>query len=315
MTNLLDLITPTNLVQEKAHFLSSSSYHPLFHYIWQDQTLEPSFSNQLKYPLWEAIRTQDHSAIVQAAQALFEVNISPQQLAHAQQLASVKGEKATGSAEEYVQLLRTGLAEFDLHNIQVVLTDEAGFNARPQHASQTITVSRHIHFDYFSMEGGVHHELVHTLRYHNGKHNHIKRSSRFLPTEEGLASWCQDHTNNDNGFAQHAMEYVATDVGLRGSLRDIYNCLCDYGMDKELAWKRASRHKFGFIDTSRPGDILKPAMYFENEMKIDQLSCAQKLRLFVGKIHEDELISHPSYSGIWPAEKIISYFNLQGQAL
>lgn len=160
------------------------------------------------------------------------------------------------------------------------------------------------------MEAEVHHELVHALRYRNGKYNNVQRSQRFLPTEEGLASWCQDHTNSDNGLSQHAMEYIASDVGLRGSLRDIYNTLRDLGMDSNLAWKRVSRHKFGFVDTSRAGDILKPAMYFDNEMKVDTLTTEEKLRLFVGKIHQDELPNYPTYTGLWPADQLIKYFHL-----
>lgn len=310
MTNLLDLLTPTNLREEQAQFFASSSYHPVFHYSWQDEPVEPVFSIKLKYPLWEAIRAQNHAGIVSSAQDLFEVRINVSLLAEARQLASVKGEKAPGSAEEYVRLLRAGLDEFNLSDIHVLLTDAAGFNARPQHANKTITVSRHIHFDYFSMEGGIRHELVHTFRYRNGQYNQIKRSQRFLPTEEGIASWCQDHANSDNGLAQHAMEYVASSIGLQGSLRDIYNTMCDFGMEPELAWKRAARHKFGFVDTSLPGDILKPAMYFDNEMKVDRLSTDEKLRLFVGKIHQDELSSYPTYSGLWPATQIIQYFHL-----
>src|SRR3989339_2155864 len=106
------------------------------------------------------------------------------------------------------------------------------------------------------------------------------------------------------------MEYVASSVGVKGSLRDIYEAMCEFGMDRELAWKRAARHKFGFVDTSRPGDILKPAMYFDNEMKVYKLSTNEKLRLFVGKIHQDELVDYPHYTGLWPAEQIISYFHL-----
>lgn len=315
MTNLLDIITPTNLQSEREKFFQSNSYHPIFHYIWQDQILEPSFSIKLKYPLWEAIHAQDHSAIVHAAENLFEVKLTPTRLTDAKKFASVKGERSTGTADEYVRLLRAGLDDFGLTDIQVVLTDEAGFNARPQHAKKQILVSNHIHFGYFSMQGDARHELVHTLRYRNGKYNQVKRSQRFLPTEEGLASWCQDHTNSDNGLAQHAMEYVATDVGLRGSLRDIYNTMRDYGMEPELAWKRASRHKFGFVDTSQPGDILKPAMYFDNEMKVDKLTKDEKLRLFVGKIHQDELPNYPEYYGLWSPEQIMEYFHLQGETL
>lgn len=310
MTNLLSLITPTNLLEEQEKFLTSKTYNPTFHYIWQDQDVIPSFKNDAKYPLWEAIKSQDHVAIVRQASLFFQVEISDDLLAAAKLAASTKGIVSHGSAEEYLDLFRRGLQYFDLHDIDLVISDESGFNARPNHKDKVVTISRHIHFSYFSMEGGVHHELAHVLRYRNGKYNRIKRSINYLPTEEGLASWCQDNANHDNGLAQHAMEYVASSVGVQGSLRDIYDALVDLGMSSDLAWKRASRHKFGFVDTSRPGDILKPAMYYAGEMKVAELTTEERLRLFVGKIALDDLPHHPQYHGIWPAEKLITYFKL-----
>jgi hypothetical protein len=105
------------------------------------------------------------------------------------------------------------------------------------------------------------------------------------------------------------MEYVATSVGLGGgSLRDIYECFRDFGASDELAWKRASRHKFGFIDTSVGGDIVKPAMYYANEQKVGELSATEKLRLFVGKIASSELDNHPKYKGLWKSEILAEYF-------
>lgn len=310
MTNLLDLITPTNLDIERDKFFASNTYNPTFRYIWQDKSIVPNFSIKAKYPLWEAIRVQDHLAITSAASKFFEVNIEDNVLNRAQEHADIKGKGSTGSAEEYKRLMEEALSSFSLDDIRVVITDESGFNSRPNHKDQTLIVSKYIHFEYFSMEGGVHHEFVHILRYQNGKFNEIERSQHFLPTEEGLASWCQDNTNDDNGLAQHAMEYVASGVGQRGSLRDVYNCMRDYGMSPELAWKRACRHKFGFVDTSKPGDILKPAIYYANEEKIAKLSTDEKLRLFVGKIPLSELSNYPVYTGLWPVEKISNYFKL-----
>ncbi len=86
--------------------------------------------------------------------------------------------------------------------------------------------------------------------------------------------------------------------------------MCELGMSKDLAWKRSSRHKFGFVDTSQPGDILKPAMYYANEIKVAKLTTDEKLRLFVGKIALSELSGYPTYTGIWSAEKIIAYFKI-----
>ena len=310
MTNLLALITPTNLDAEREKFFASSTYNPIFHYIWQDEEQTPKFSIPKKYDLWHAIKDQNHSAITKIATDFFEVDYTPESLAQAKDIASIKKPSSTGTAIEYANLLRAGLDYFGLHEVEVVLTDLGGFNARPEHRDKRILVSRQIHFEYFSMEGGIHHELVHCLRYYNRKHNQIRRSHRYLPTEEGLASWCQDNTNDDNGFAQHAMEYVASHIGIGGSLRDIYDYFREAGMSDKLAWKRAARHKFGFVDTSRPGDILKPAMYYANEVKVAKLTTDEKLRLFVGKIALDELADHPTYTGLWPAEQLINYFKL-----
>ena len=106
------------------------------------------------------------------------------------------------------------------------------------------------------------------------------------------------------------MEYVGSHLGVDGSLRDIYDYMREQGMSKELAWERAAHHKFGFVDTVRPGDILKPAMYYANELQIDKLNSEEKLRLFIGKINQQELANYPNYPGIWSAAKFISYFNL-----
>lgn len=310
MTNLLSLITPTNLDSEKVKFFASSTYNPIFHYVWQDGVVSHLDLPKSKQALGLAIQSQDHRLITSAASKYFEVEINPEGLAVAGSQSRQKGKTSVGTPEKYVELMREALDYFDLQEVKVMLTDQAGFNARPRHGEKILLVSRHIQFEYFSMEGGVHHELVHFLRYYNRHHNQIKRSVNYLPTEEGLAAWCQDNTNDDNGLAQHAMEYVASSVGVTGSLRDIYDSMVDLGMSSELAWKRASRHKFGFVDTSLPGDILKPAMYYANELKIGKLTTDEKLRLFVGKIALSDLPDHPTYKGLWPAEILESFFHL-----
>lgn len=310
MTSLISLITPTNLESERDNFFNSKTYNPTFKYSWQDELINPTFSNPFKQKLWEAIRVQDNSLITKRAAEFFEVTITESIISDATRVAKTKGKKSVGSSSEYAKLFTEALDEFGLSDIQVIVSPQSGFNARPNHKAKTIIISEHIHFDYFSMEGGVRHELVHVLRYRNGLHNIIKRSPRYLPTEEGLASWCQDNTNDDNGEAQHAIEYVASSVGINGSMRDIYSIMCELGMSADLAWKRASRHKFGFVDTSMPGDILKPAMYYANEIKVAKLSTEEKLRLFVGKIALSDLDNHPHYRGLWPAEQLIAFFKL-----
>lgn len=310
MTKLLSIITPTNLQSEREKFLSSHTYSPVFHYSWQDQPIDPTSHNPQKQTLYNAIFSQDHSSITQAAQSLFDVQITDQYLSIAQQdIKNKKDLRKSGTAKEYANLLQEG---FDYFNIdyQIEITDQLGFNARPEHKVHRVLISRSIHYEMFSMEGGVRHELAHIIRYLNGEFNQIKRSTHYLPTEEGLASYCQDHVNGvvDNGLVQHALEYLGSSVGVKGSLRDIYNVMRGGGMSAELAWKRASRHKFGFVDTSLPGDIIKPAMYYYHELKVAELSTQDKLRLFIGKIAITDLPDHPIYTGRWSSDQLAKYF-------
>jgi hypothetical protein len=115
----------------------------------------------------------------------------------------------SGTAQEYAKLLQDAFKLFDL-DYQVQISAAKGFNARPNHREKTVVVSESIHYEFFSLAGGVRHELVHILRAGNGDYNQIKRSEDYLPTEEGLASYYQDHIVGvtDRGLVQHAIEYL-----------------------------------------------------------------------------------------------------------
>ncbi len=310
MSDFLSITTPTNLDEEHAKFSTSRTYNPTFHYSWQDEAMVASANDVRKQRLYQAIFRQDTGEITRRAAELFEIDMTDDLLTQARRAATnAQIAKHTGSAAEFAKLLQEAFRAFALH-YTVEITDANGFNARPEQSKQRIVVSRDIHYEFFSMEGGVRHDLVHILRYENEKYNRLKRSPNYLPTEEGLASWAQDHTVPDSGLAQHAAEYVGSAIGMNGTLRNIYDYMVDIGMSKELAWKRAARHKFGFIDTKESGDIMKPAMYYAGETKVANLSRDEKLRLFVGKIGFADLPRYPAYTGRWSGDELVSYFHL-----
>src|SRR5690606_3781026 len=120
------------------------------------------------------------------------------------------------------------------------------------------------------------------------------------------ASYFQDFGGSGENYSlfQHAAEYVVTEIMLGASLRDGYEFLRELGFNEQLAWTRAGRHKFGFIDTSDLGDILKPAMYFTHEQTVRNLSSADRQKLLVGKINVAELLSIPEYKGRWTLETL-----------
>src|SRR5690606_27046430 len=138
------------------------------------------------------------------------------------------------------------------------------------------------------------------------------KKNDFLPTEEGLASYIGDFhaTGGEIGYFRHAAEFAASAIGLNGSLREIYDFFVGLGFSKELAWQRGIRHKFGFKNTAKPGDILKPAIYFEFEEKIRKLSEDAIIRLFNGKFSLNDLPLHSEYKGYFEKEKLIEYFGL-----
>ena len=308
--NLLKFITPLNLESEKEKFFSSDSYYPIFTYYWQSE--EPVYSTSgNKLNLMKAIFDQNVSDIHKYARAQFEIG-SWEHIDLAEEILKVKPGRIP--SEEHSQIIENFAKAFDflgLYDYKLSIVDTHGFNFRPLCHKKVLQMSKYANFEYMSVDGEIRHELVHIIRYENGIFNKIPRSDHYLPTEEGLATFMQDKDDKQGASQyQHAAEYMASRVGLSGSLRDIYNHFVRLGFSEELAWQRASRHKFGFVDTKEPGDILKPAMYFANAQRVKTLSDKDLLNLFRGKIGLDDFKSTEVYSGIIEKDRLKKFFKI-----
>lgn len=308
--NLIKLITPNNLLAEESKFFETSSYHPTFHYDWENT--QPQLSGESeRLKLGRAILLQNHEDIVKFAKEYFEIdNFSLLELAN-EITKHTPSQVQHENQEDFINAFESAFSFFELNKYSIQVVNESGFNFRPSYKSQRIYMSKDADFQFFDADGEVRHELTHIIRNENGKFNRIIKSKNYLPTEEGLATLMQDtNTNSHASIFQHAAEYIASTIGLNSSLRDIYNYLISVGFNQKLAWQRASRHKFGFINTQEPGEILKPAMYFAHSQKLAKLNSDEKLRLFVGKISATELGSHSAYKGIVDADKIKEFFQI-----
>lgn len=308
--NLLKLITPTNLGEERERFFADEKYHPVFWYSWQNKETSLPFDN-IKTPLIRAILGQDHLEIMRHARVYFEVG--NWDLLEVAKLTTSKIPvlEHRPQIEEFVKGFEEAFETLGLSEYSVDVVDGAGFNCRPQYKLKQIHLSKHADFQFFDVEGEVRHELTHIIRHENGNYNKIKKSPNYLPTEEGLATLMHDSGNNGHiSEFQHAAEYIASTVGEKGSLRDIYNYFVEVGFNNELAWQRASRHKFGFVDTRAGGDILKPAMYFAHSQKLKKLATKDLIRLFVGKIELSELEGYKKYEGIIDKEIVKDFYKL-----
>ncbi len=309
--NILSFITPVNLEEEQEKFFASATYHPTFHYKWHLKKIQEFVAKTPKYEkLLAAVLKQDHMEITNIASELFCSQLDTDILYNAHTVLGNKPAlRGIQTIEHVVKHLEDSISFFDL-DYAIHVTEKTGYNARPQHKKKRILVSKHINLQFFSADGQVKHEMTHILRYVNTRFNNIPHDHYYLSTDEGLAAYMQDYygENGESSLFQHAAEYAVTEIGLKGSLRDMYEYLRGLGFNKYLAWQRVARHKFGFVDTSQPGDIMKPSMYFYQEEKIKHLHHDQRLKLFIGKISHQDLHKHEAYKGLIPMEKLAEYY-------
>jgi len=312
--NLIEWLTPTNLAEEKERYFSSPTYQPQFSYIWD---LPDKYQWILQHTefrqLLEALHNQDPPSIVKAASKLFHTKVDPLVLKAAKTIVAIVPPKlSTPPLHEIIDSYQRAFNRLGLSDYRIDVVDQHGFNFRPSGVHKKVVMSKHVNLDFLSLEGVVKHELVHLIRYENGLYNRIAASPDYLPTEEGLACYCQDFTDSygSSSLFQHASEYLTTEVALRGSLREAIDYLQDLGFSAELAWQRSIRHKYGFRDTAIPGDIMKPSMYFYHEQVVKALSQDEMYRLFIGKITVNQLAEHPYYLGKIQFNKLQEFYRL-----
>lgn len=308
--NLLKYITPLNLETEREKFLNSKVYNPIFKYYWQSE--KTIFNSKgLKIDLLKSIERQDVNLIHKYAKLLFRLD----DWLYVKKAVNILKEEPIVKIDKDLDNIRYQFEEafklFNLDEYQFKIVDQHGFFFRPKYHQKTIEMSKHAMFQYFSIKGEVRHELTHILRYENGLFNKISKSKDYLPTEEGLATYLQDKINSNNySLYQHAAEYMASKIGMVSSLREIFDFFISLGFNSELAWHRASRHKFGFVDTFMPGDILKPAMYFSHSQEINKLNNTEIIKLFIRKISVKDLKKYDKYFGRFKLNTLIKFFEI-----
>lgn len=304
--NYLKLTTPLNIAEEKERFFNSSTYEPQFFYDWGPTKLEEiSETNPELVPLRDALLSQDSATITEAGGNFFDVVFRPEDMELARRLIKHKPEESKGGAQEIAAIMTAKLAVLGI-DYKVEIVDRHGFKCRPDHRAKILRISAHLHLQFPSAESVANHELVHIIRAVNGTHNGIAKQPGYLPTEEGLACLIQDRLFNESSGSAflHALEYLAADMSRQAGLRSVYNFLREHGCSAENAWSRSIRYKFGLTDTSQPGGLLNSAMYFYHAQLLKNLNKEELLRLFVGKIRQDQLGNYPVYAGTIPAESI-----------
>lgn len=309
--NFHKLLTPINIDEERIRYFSSKNYNPIFKYLWTENSENDwSEMDAKNIPLREAILSRDRDAIINEAKLLFETELEDSLLNYSKEILKHKPAVNIGKGpEELIEGFKIALDKFGIE-YKVLVTNSEGYNIRPIHVKREVHISKNPSQQFFKVKDILKHEMLHIVRAENTEYNRIPKSNNFLPTEEGFASFVQDyeHSVPTSSIFQHAAEYAVTEVCLNGSLRNAIEFLVSVGFSEDNAWKRSIRHKFGFIDTSLPGDIMKPSMYLFNAEKIKKLTKDEQLRLFVGKISIKDLSDCPEYKGRFSSNMIREYF-------
>lgn len=298
-------MTPTNIAQEREHFFASETYEPQLSYEWDAATIATIKKNEPAIAaLADALVAQDKQRIENEAKQYFQIEFTTEDIALAKKNINNQpgsNERNEDDAEALATILRHYLQQLHIpYTVEIV--DEHGFQCRPQHKQKNLKISKYISLQFLSAEGVTLHELMHIIRAVNGEHNGITPQQGYLATEEGLACFVQDAAANDTSGSvfQHALEYLGAYMSINHGFRDIYHFFREHGMDADVAWQRAIRQKYGIIDTSQPGGLMKSGMYFFHAQKMRKLSQDELLRLFVGKIRLDQLAEHKKYIGAIP---------------
>jgi len=182
-------------------------------------------------------------------------------------------EPSTVSAETMAERLRTGLAEYGLHDWTVVLAEHMSARASVLPLSRKVKIRPGVRFGETDVVRLVRHEVgVHAVRAANGGRAPLRIFTMglagYLPTEEGLAAMNEVRHGVRTGLRLFALRVLAVHEAATAPFSAVYEMLLDRGADDEAAWAIALRAKRGMVDTGMPGAYTKDAVYLRGYRQV-----------------------------------------------
>lgn len=316
-------LTPLNLIGERDSFLKSRVENPSFvyptfpkedinHYLNELSNISNlDGSEMVVYILGRQVEelklklkliierdTEEFSTI---SQKLYQCRFQETVLFSAKKDASIEGvfeSKETMTPEEIVEKMKVYLAHYDIKDWKVFLADETDFYIRIKATQKTVFVSKRFNWDFCDIDNTLAHEIDgHVLRSINAQKQNEPLLQKPLPfyikTEEGLASFLGDYlsTTADISRKHHALKYLAGNLALTSSFREVYKFLVNSGFTPDLAFQRTFRLKRGFCDTSKPGLYAKEAVYYEGMIEVKKYldDGGDVRKLYAGKFGLEDL--------------------------
>lgn len=313
--DLLRIVEPTNVLEEKVNFISGQSLQPKFEY--KRVTFNPSFidrelskltfpSDQLGRMLRQkahevylsnrlVINRENRAEMVRFSEQLYGA-LSKNLVEKAENIASAVAKKKSRStylqnkqilmtSKEVAPILREILARLKLDNWEVIRTSRQASSVNV--ASRQVKVSTHKLYTKEDVKGLIAHEIFgHVYRATNGLGQPISIFGvglpGYLPTEEGLAMYLEEKFGvlNQDALLRHALKVIAVDsVRKNFCFKACFNRLRMLGADDDLAWELCCR-------VFRGGGFLKDHVYLQGYFKVKRWikGGGDVNRLFVGKI-------------------------------
>jgi len=308
--DFLQLLEPTNLMDEKIRFFSGRTHQPKFEYrptsyspeylnkelsnlsfpsdpigkLFERKVRDVWLSNQIVMNRGDRSKVRDFSIELYGApdNKLVKKAIS---IAVAVNKDSRKDKSRLYCSTEVAQMTRKVLVKIGLRDWTVIRTRRQ--SSAVNIVKRQIKISMQKHYSLLEIKGIVAHEVFgHVYRAINGFCQPFKIFGTGLPgylsTEEGLAMYLEEKYGvlDRYAFLRHALKVVAVDSILKNfCFEACFNRLVGLGADEDMAWELTSR-------VFRGGGFLKDHVYLKGYYEIKRYASdgGDIKKLFVGKI-------------------------------
>lgn len=323
--DLLTLICPTNLQNEKEKFFAQKNYNPQFTYSIQQKTLdklESEIQNMYiekttwRFFLLEEVREKllleigllrsvgvDLQEFLQINETIFfdsydlsdesilemsegDLNVSVS--FNSEELLSV--EEIRAKFDEFLQKRKI--------NWKVLVSDEIIPLIYVKNRERTIVLKQNLELSEFQVKRLIAHEIeTHVYRSLNGK-NLFQMASlglkNYEKTEEGLAAYNESliYPRNKDFLERFIWRYRAILFANKHSFCDLFEYLSkNCKMASEDVWNLAVRTKRGINDTSQKGAFLKDRIYLQGYYLVKDVQEEDRRNLYKGKFSLEHLQS------------------------
>lgn len=323
--NLLKLVNPINLQEEKERFFANSNYNPQFKYnINFSQLLEIEkklLLLEIDKRSWQGILlnevrdkfVNDCNFVKQIGGEINlykEVNqkkyiskfdlkdeeildLTEQELAKEKLLNSETIYDAKCVQEIFVDFLKKKEIQW-----KIVINKDLIPLLSVNYFNQEIQINPLIQLSQIQVERMLIHEIeTHLYRYLNGK-NLFKMASfglnNYEKTEEGLAAYNESlvFPEDKSYLKRFYLRYKSVLFGEKNSFRKLYQYLHEeFKFDQEESWRTALRVKRGIADTSEIGAFLKDKIYLQGFFAVRNLKMNEIKTLYKGKFSLEYLNS------------------------